>query len=111
MKVLTFIFARLIQKGRYARALALLPLLWKTSLRELGSGILRVLQFLVSGRAGLKEFAALFAGILYIFLPTDFLPDFIPGVGWLDDAAIFTLLTGYLYKKANDFREKQKSAA
>ncbi len=110
MKVLTFIFARFIQKGRYGRALALLPLLWKTSLKELGIGILRVLRYLVSGRAGLKEFAALFAGVLYIIFPVDFLPDFIPGVGWLDDAAIFTVLAGYLYKKANDIRVEQKSA-
>jgi hypothetical protein len=110
MKVLTFILARLIQKGRYVRAFALLPLLGRTTLKEFGTGTVRIFNHLISGKAGLKEFAALLGGLAYILFPIDFLPDFIPGVGWLDDAAIFTLLVGYLYRKANDFRVGQKSA-
>jgi hypothetical protein len=110
MKVLTFILARLIQKGKYGRAFALLPLIGRTTLKEFGTGALRILNYLISGKAGLKEFAALFAGFLYIFFPLDFVPDFIPGVGWLDDAAIFTVLVGYLYRKANDFGVRPNSA-
>ena len=99
-----------IQKGRYGRAFALLPLIGRTTLKEFGTGALRILNYLISGKAGLKEFAALLGGLAYILFPIDFLPDFIPGVGWLDDAAIFTLLVGYLYRKANDFGVGQNSA-
>lgn len=32
------------------------------------------------------------AGIIYIVSPIDIIPDFIPTIGWLDDAAVFMLV-------------------
>lgn len=39
-----------------------------------------------------KTKALVAAGLLYFVLPTDFTPDFIPGVGYLDDALVLNIL-------------------
>ncbi len=46
-----------------------------------------------------------FAGLLYILSPIDLIPDVIPVVGWLDDAAVFSLIlsTG-LSVELNEYR-------
>jgi uncharacterized membrane protein YkvA (DUF1232 family) len=36
--------------------------------------------------------------ILYLISPADFVPDFIPVLGWLDDAGVLALLIGIAYK-------------
>lgn len=47
---------------------------------------------------------AFIAGLAYFLIPTDLLPDFAVGVGWLEDIAILTAL--YLF-----WRNRQKEAS
>jgi uncharacterized membrane protein YkvA (DUF1232 family) len=39
-----------------------------------------------------KTKALLIAGLLYFLLPADFTPDFIPLIGYIDDAAVMTAI-------------------
>lgn len=40
----------------------------------------------------LKSKALLISGLLYFLLPTDLTPDFIPVIGYIDDAAVLTAI-------------------
>ena len=52
----------------------------------------------------LKTIAALVIAILYIVSPIDLLPDFIPFVGYLDDAFIFILTIDLVRDDLNNYR-------
>ena len=52
----------------------------------------------------LKTIAALVIAILYIVSPIDLLPDFIPLVGYLDDAFIFILTVDLVRDDLNAYR-------
>ncbi len=41
---------------------------------------------------GGKNAALIAAGLIYFVLPTDLTPDFIPGIGYLDDALVLNIL-------------------
>ena len=45
------------------------------------------------------------AGILYLVLPTDALADFIPVIGWLDDAAVLGFVIATEQKDINEYLE------
>lgn len=45
-----------------------------------------------------KTKALIAAGLIYFVLPTDMVPDFIPGIGYIDDA----LVLGILWKMVSD---------
>ena len=47
---------------------------------------------------------SLVGAILYVINPFDLLPDFLPGVGYLDDSTLFGLVVVY----AKDFLEEYK---
>jgi hypothetical protein len=40
------------------------------------------------------------ASLLYVFSPIDAIPDFLPGVGWLDDLLVIGFLLWYLSRQA-----------
>jgi uncharacterized membrane protein YkvA (DUF1232 family) len=46
--------------------------------------------------------------LLYLVSPIDIAPDFIPIIGWIDDAAIATLLAAELSQWLLDFLNKRK---
>ncbi len=50
--------------------------------------MIRDREFKISGKS--KTLIA--AGLIYLVLPTDFVPDFIPGLGYLDDAMVLSTL-------------------
>ena len=47
----------------------------------------------------LRTFASLVAALIYVLSPVDFMPDFIPGIGLIDDAAVLAFL---LHSMAQD---------
>lgn len=47
----------------------------------------------------LKAFALLVASLAYILLPTDLLPDFMPLLGWIDDALVLLGTLWLLWKR------------
>ena len=50
---------------------------------------------------------ALLAGLLYILFPFDFIPDWIPVVGWLDDGAIFYFLVKRLIGELDRYQQSR----
>lgn len=53
-----------------------------------------------------KTLALIAAGLIYFVLPTDLTPDFIPGLGYLDDAMVLSAL----WKMVNEEVEKYLSS-
>ncbi|SHI33743.1 Uncharacterized membrane protein YkvA, DUF1232 family [Dethiosulfatibacter aminovorans DSM 17477] len=54
------------------------------------------------------------AAVIYFVMPFDFVPDFIAGLGFIDDLAIITLVLKQVeadLEKYKDWREKRKSSA
>ena len=39
--------------------------------------------------------------LLYVVLPVDVVPDFIPVIGWLDDLGVVTMVTAFLWRDIN----------
>lgn len=60
----------------------------------------RLKDYLTSGRCSTGDLVLVVAALIYLISPIDFVPDFIPFAGWLDDVAIATMVLGYLDKKA-----------
>jgi len=50
------------------------------------------------------------AAIIYFITPIDLIPDFIPGIGFLDDAAVIALAIASVRKDVDNFREWERSA-
>jgi uncharacterized membrane protein YkvA (DUF1232 family) len=75
-------------------------------------------SLLKNGRMYLKLFthrdtpwyvkAILLAAMFYLFLPTDLIPDWIFGLGIVDDLAVVSLLVGTALKLINKHMEKNK---
>jgi len=65
--------------------------------------------FVISG----KTKALVAAALLYFVLPTDIVPDFIPGIGYIDDALILTTLWNVVRGEIDlylDYRQRKQSA-
>ena len=50
------------------------------------------------------------AAIIYFINPIDLIPDFIPGMGFIDDAAVIAFTINSIHKDLLKFREWEKSA-
>jgi uncharacterized membrane protein YkvA (DUF1232 family) len=48
--------------------------------------------------------------LLYFILPTDIVPDFIIGLGWLDDAAVAAFIWNALRSEVGDYIKNRKKA-
>jgi hypothetical protein len=51
----------------------------------------------------LPRVLAILAALLYVVSPVDVIPDFIPGLGWLDDLLVLGLLAWYLTRGRGQF--------
>jgi len=51
-----------------------------------------------------KTIAAVVFAIIYVINPFDLVPDFIPGIGWLDDAAIVTLVVAAIKAELDKYQ-------
>jgi uncharacterized membrane protein YkvA (DUF1232 family) len=60
----------------------------------------RLKDYLTSDRCTTGDLVLVIATLLYLISPIDFVPDFIPFAGWLDDVAVATMVLGYIDKKA-----------
>lgn len=47
-------------------------------------------------------------GLLYFIIPTDFIPDFIPVIGFLDDLAVLTIIVNSLQGELMEYRNWKK---
>ncbi|UVT17732.1 MAG: DUF1232 domain-containing protein [Nitrospira sp.] len=57
----------------------------------------------------LRTLASLAAAILYVLSPVDLIPDFIPGIGLIDDAAVLTFLLHSMAQDLAAFRTWEQS--
>ncbi len=48
-------------------------------------------------------------GVLYILIPYDLLPDFLPGPGWLDDILVALLLWRFVFKPLAEKRARDRT--
>ena len=62
-----------------------------------------------SYRDSLKSIVAITAGILYFVNPFDALPDFLAGIGFLDDIKILELVLRQVHDDLNAFRKTRKT--
>lgn len=56
-----------------------------------------------------RTIVSLAAALLYIVIPMDLLPDFIPGIGLIDDAAVLALLLHSIAQDLAAFRVWEQS--
>lgn len=76
--------------------------------------ILRMLRSYVNGSYKQLPWTAVFrllTAIIYFLLIVDFIPDFIPFFGYLDDMAIIAWVLASLKEEANNFLEWEKTNA
>ena len=52
--------------------------------------------------------AAIVGTLLYVLSPIDFIPDFIPGVGYLDDAAMLALCLNFTRFDVAEYKKNKK---
>lgn len=53
----------------------------------------------------LGSLIAIVASLIYIFTPIDIVPDFLPGVGYLDDAAVITTCLKLVASDLEDYKK------
>ncbi|MFB0904055.1 MAG: YkvA family protein [Nonlabens sp.] len=58
--------------------------------------------------------AAITTALLYVFMPFDLIPDFIPGLGLVDDLTVLSFVSGWVETDLNnylDWKLKQEASA
>ena len=47
--------------------------------------------------------SAIIVALLYVLSPADFIPDFVPGIGYIDDASVFTYCLSLINKELKKY--------
>jgi uncharacterized membrane protein YkvA (DUF1232 family) len=83
---------------------------YKLSFIDKVSELLEMLSEYSKGNFKLNEAAVgwIVASLAYLILPTDLIPDFLPGIGFTDDAAVFILAFRQLAQELEHFRNWKK---
>lgn len=50
-----------------------------------------------------KSIIAIISGLIYLVLPVDLIPDFIPGLGYIDDVSVLSICIELVYKDVLSF--------
>ena len=70
---------------------------------------LQLYYTMVSGRVSLREKAIIAGALGYLILPTDLIPDFLPGLGYADDiSALMTVFNRVKVNVDDDIRTKAR---
>ena len=80
---------------------------------ELGL-LVAMLKAWVSGdyrQVSTSTIVAIAAAVLYFVMPFDLVPDFIVGIGLLDDAAVIAYVVGLVRDEINDFQNWRSGSA
>lgn len=83
----------------------------RKNLSNVGEGfnlLVRLVKAWESGkyrRIPQKSLVAIVAAILYLVNPLDVIPDFLPGIGYLDDAAVLTWVLKMIADDLEEFRK------
>ena len=98
-------------KGKAEAAGASGPLkdMWQSLL-----SLLRLLRAYASGQyrnVPAKSLVLIVAGILYFVMPIDLIPDFVVGIGFLDDAAVLAWVVSSVRTVVTDFEKWEASRA
>ncbi len=98
-------------KGKAEAAGASGPLkdMWQSLL-----SLLRLLRAYASGQyrnVPAKSLVLIVAGILYFVMPIDVIPDFVVGLGFLDDAAVLAWVVSSVRTVVTDFEKWEASRA
>ncbi|NPA37399.1 MAG: DUF1232 domain-containing protein [Chlorobi bacterium] len=56
-----------------------------------------------------SQLILMLAGIIYFILPVDFAPDFIPGIGYIDDAFVISVIARQFIYLLEDYEEWKNS--
>ena len=70
--------------------------------------LFRMLRSFVSGsykNVSKKALVKIAFAFCYVFIFTDFIPDFIPFIGWLDDITVFAWMINSLKNEAEAYRK------
>ncbi|MBX3329650.1 MAG: DUF1232 domain-containing protein [Nitrospira sp.] len=74
--------------------------------------VFRLLKAWKAGRyrgLSVRTLASLVAALIYVLSPVDVLPDFIPGIGLIDDAAVLVFLLHSMAQDLTAFRIWEQS--
>ncbi|MBS1570790.1 MAG: DUF1232 domain-containing protein [Bacteroidetes bacterium] len=73
--------------------------------------LLKMFRDVLQGRWNLnwKSYAILGAAILYVVSPIDAIPDFIPFLGWIDDAWVIAMVVGSLVLEINAYKMSKET--
>ena len=58
-----------------------------------------------------EKISSVIVCLIYILFPLDFIPDFIPVVGWIDDVGVSVLLLFYFSWRLEKVRQKSRQHA
>lgn len=66
------------------------------------NNILRIIRFFYDKEVNISKKLLFFIPILYLLFPFDFIPDYFPLLGYLDDIAVFVLMWPILRSFLNE---------
>ncbi|MCC7357219.1 DUF1232 domain-containing protein [Candidatus Uhrbacteria bacterium] len=65
-----------------------------------------IISYIRNPKTDWKPKVLLLISVIYLMLPFDFVPDFIPIVGWLDDIGIVSFAAMWFLKRVTQHEEK-----